>query len=286
MAHPHRITSIGTAGVMTGRLARLLAAAYSPWQSGRRSPSGVSIVFPLDNPPLPIASDVPDLGTASTLAELWTWCNRNREMLRQFRIELARPALASVAVDEFRVIPEVVHQCKALFRGLCATEIPECFRFAGLPRDQSPTDLEPGYRPSEMEAFLIWASQNRSGTQKLLGDVEEFLTWTMEQCHQANRPNPPPPAGPSAENQPAEAGPRVNKKRRPSVNARMLETIQADPGAMGWTSSKWAKHLKCVKSSVVATETWKNMQMVRERNRAERAQDRRRRPKGSDQNRD
>jgi hypothetical protein len=75
-------------------------------------------------------------------------------------------------------------------------------------------------------------------------------------------------------------------RRPPGINARMLETIQANPDALGWNSRQWATHLKCAKSSVVETPTWKDLTMRRERERAERTQDRRRRPKGSDQRRD
>ena len=74
--------------------------------------------------------------------------------------------------------------------------------------------------------------------------------------------------------------------RKLSVNARMLETIQKDTDALGWSSPKWAKHLKCAKSSVVATPCWKDLAIRREREKAERAVDRRRQPKGSDLNRD
>ena len=33
--------------------------------------------------------------------------------------------------------------------------------------------------------------------------------------------------------------------KKPSINARMLETIQKDTAAMGWNSPKWARYLKC-----------------------------------------
>jgi len=74
-------------------------------------------------------------------------------------------------------------------------------------------------------------------------------------------------------------------KRKAGVNARMLETIQKDQDAIGWNSTEWATHLRCVKSSVVATQAWKDLKMGRDRRKAERALDRRRRPKGSDLNR-
>jgi hypothetical protein len=74
--------------------------------------------------------------------------------------------------------------------------------------------------------------------------------------------------------------------KKAGVNARMLETIQKDTAAMGWNSPQWAKHLKCAKSSVVATPAWTDLKMGRERAKAERAKDRRRRARGSDRKRD
>jgi hypothetical protein len=96
-----------------------------------------------------------------------------------------------------------------------------------------------------------------------------------------NRIQAPAPAAPVG----PEDGSRVIV-RTAGINARMMETIHADPEAMGWNSTQWAKHLKCAKSSVVATQTWKDLSMRRERERAERAQDRRRRPRTSDRKRD
>jgi hypothetical protein len=74
--------------------------------------------------------------------------------------------------------------------------------------------------------------------------------------------------------------------RKATVNVRMLEAIQENPEAMGWNSPKWAKFLKCVKSSVVETKTWKGLSTSRERERAERALDRRRKPRASELRRD
>jgi len=66
------------------------------------------------------------------------------------------------------------------------------------------------------------------------------------------------------------------KQVRKNVNARMIEKITQNHEAMGWTSPEWARQLTCAKSSVVATRTWKDLTMARERKRAERARDRRR----------
>jgi hypothetical protein len=67
--------------------------------------------------------------------------------------------------------------------------------------------------------------------------------------------------------------------RKASINARMLETIQKNHEARGWGCKRWAEHLKCAKSSVVETQTWKTLSTLRDRERAERARDRRRRPR-------
>ena len=73
--------------------------------------------------------------------------------------------------------------------------------------------------------------------------------------------------------------------KKPSINARMLETIQKDTAAMGWNSPKWARYLSAAKSSVTDTQAWQDLKMGRERVKAQRALDRRRRPRGSDLNR-
>jgi hypothetical protein len=79
---------------------------------------------------------------------------------------------------------------------------------------------------------------------------------------------------------------RGKGRQHGTVNARMLETIQQDPSAMGWSSPKWAKQLKCSRSTIVATEAWRMLESARLRAKAERMTDRRRKPKASDQRRD
>lgn len=69
--------------------------------------------------------------------------------------------------------------------------------------------------------------------------------------------------------------------RPKNINARMLEAIQSNPEAIGWKLRQWAAYLKCAKSSVAETQTWRDLGMRRERERAEKARDRRRRPPGS-----
>lgn len=75
--------------------------------------------------------------------------------------------------------------------------------------------------------------------------------------------------------------------RKATVNARMLEALQEKYNERsGWGCKQWATHLKCGKSTVVATETWNSLTIAREQVRAERAKRNRRRPKASDQRRD
>jgi hypothetical protein len=132
-------------------------------------------------PWLQVASNVPDLGKADTLPEFWDWCSRQREALRRFRVRLGEPPPACVATDEFRLIPEVVLQCRRNLLGFGAGAIPDPFTFSGLPRDQTPTG--PEHSSSPMENFLAWASGYHRAPQhgiiKLIGEVEEFLTWAM-----------------------------------------------------------------------------------------------------------
>jgi hypothetical protein len=128
---------------------------------------------------VPIASDVPDLGVASTVPEFWQWCDKQRNSLQGLRSQLGEPPPASVAVDRFRLIPEIVHQCRRYLTGFCAPEIPQRFAFASLPRDQTPS--ESGVLTG-MAGFLAWASGYRQPGHcviNLIGEVEEFLTWAM-----------------------------------------------------------------------------------------------------------
>jgi hypothetical protein len=71
--------------------------------------------------------------------------------------------------------------------------------------------------------------------------------------------------------------PRRGRRGGASINTRMIATIQRDETAMGWSCKQWAQHLGCAKSSVVETSTWQNLVMARERAKAGRAMDRRRR---------
>lgn len=60
-----------------------------------------------------------------------------------------------------------------------------------------------------------------------------------------------------------------------SVNARMLEVMQSNPDARGWSARQWAKHLGCSKSAVAATPTWKQLELMRLGHKAQQRKDRR-----------
>jgi hypothetical protein len=74
---------------------------------------------------------------------------------------------------------------------------------------------------------------------------------------------------------PAVAKPPGTTYRKKNVNARMLETMAKDQNCIGWTCSQWATHLKCAKSSIVATDAWKMLEQRRLQLKAEKAKDRR-----------
>lgn len=80
------------------------------------------------------------------------------------------------------------------------------------------------------------------------------------------------------------ANPPAVAKRKPkfTVNERMAAMIQLNWEARGWNSPKWARELKCARSTVVDTETWQDLKMAREKIKAQLAVDRRRRPRASD----
>jgi hypothetical protein len=157
----------------------------SDGQPGEHEPPNADEDDPTTFGFIQIASDVPDLGKADSISEFWDWCNARRDGLRQFRVRLGLPAPASVATAEFRVIPEIVRQCRSYLVGFGAESIPDRFAFPGLPYDQSPAG--PENLPSAMEGFLVWAEGYRCpghGIMELIGNVEDFLAWAMGWCQQ------------------------------------------------------------------------------------------------------
>ncbi len=65
------------------------------------------------------------------------------------------------------------------------------------------------------------------------------------------------------------AGGKQSKKA--TINARMIDVLQADQDAAGWTAKQWACRLKCSAGAIVGTNTWKSMTLNRETMKAERA---------------
>ena len=65
-------------------------------------------------------------------------------------------------------------------------------------------------------------------------------------------------------------------QRRPTVNNRMKAELASNLEAVkGWTAQQWADSLGCGKSTVIGTETWISLSLLRQQAKAERRRDRR-----------
>lgn len=60
-------------------------------------------------------------------------------------------------------------------------------------------------------------------------------------------------------------------RRRRDKNGRMLDEIQHNPESLGWSLRKWAKVLKCGKTTVSELPAWKTIVLARSRNMLDRA---------------
>jgi hypothetical protein len=89
-----------------------------------------------------------------------------------------------------------------------------------------------------------------------------------------------PPSRDDVDKPPGQTG--KSARRKATVKERMAGIILENSAAMGWNSSRWARELKCAKSTVVETSTWRAFEKARKQGTAERAKDRRRKPKASD----
>jgi hypothetical protein len=64
---------------------------------------------------------------------------------------------------------------------------------------------------------------------------------------------------------------------KPTVNERMKAELASNLQAVkGWTAQRWANHLGCAKSTVIETQTWKSLNLIRQQARVEKRNDRRR----------
>ena len=70
-----------------------------------------------------------------------------------------------------------------------------------------------------------------------------------------------------------------------TVNERMAGTIMENSEAIGWNSVQWAKRLKCSRSTVTATPTWKKLESARQEEKAKRMEDRHRNLNANNQRR-
>lgn len=75
-------------------------------------------------------------------------------------------------------------------------------------------------------------------------------------------------------------------QKRPTANQMMLDKIQRDPDSRGWTVQQWAEYTKKGRATIAACPAWRELETIRLKLKAERAVDRRRKPKASDRRRD
>lgn len=92
-------------------------------------------------------------------------------------------------------------------------------------------------------------------------------------------------APPRTEGAAAETGKQAEEPKAPrgkQVNARMLDKMQKDPTCRGWKCKEWASFLGVSDAAVCKCQAWKALAMQRKEQKARRAMDRHRQPKGSD----
>jgi hypothetical protein len=85
------------------------------------------------------------------------------------------------------------------------------------------------------------------------------------------------PAGDSRSKASGGSDGAVSRGKPATVQQRMLDVIVKDPGCRGRTAQEWAEALKCSPSTVVATDIWKQLEIVRETEKVAKRKDRQRR---------
>lgn len=162
-----------------------------------------------------------------------------------------------------------------LQRAMLNGDIPQCFAVRGRQAFEALTPH--GRREIEL--------RNSPELRQQLAEQEAKLSAIQQVLGGGSMSEAAMPAAEPRAAEPQAAAHDNPKNRKAGINARMLETIQRDMTAMGWTSRSWAKHLKCSPSSIVATDAWESLESARLRAKASRMSDRRRKPKASDLNR-
>jgi hypothetical protein len=149
-------------------------------------------------------------------------------------LEACEEALAQVAFVE--------HACTHVLGGpLEDRDRTPCKRFS----------CHPPYRKNIPAYFAAWTAVNECAVlEGLRRQLAEALGHAARTAVQAQ----------SSPIRKATKGKRIDEK--------MLATIRDNPEAIYWSSGKWKIHLKCAKSTVVGTQTWKtNCKCARERER-------------------
>lgn len=137
--------------------------------------------------------------------------------------------------------------------------------------------------------FILYGQE--STRVELLAAVSDLVAWCNDRLAAGlqAKPSPPapaeqrtgpatevtPPAPPDVGEQPAtpvgKGTAPVARQGKATINARMIDVLQREPDAMGWTAKQWAKRLKCSPPGIVGTNVWKSMKLDREKGKAEQA---------------
>jgi hypothetical protein len=205
-----------------------------------------------------LVADIHDSMPALIEVLCWSNCEHHEEFLRFFDFLFSWDFNDPNTVYHVLIVP--------VWRRLARMQLPAA---PPIPAPKQYADGEVGLRLGDA---IVELDRLRAWLESL---PDEIRFPFPELLSAAERKAPPESASERNADPDLPAGPKV--RRSCGINARMLETIQSNPDAMGWSCPRWATHLKCAKSSVVATETWKDLSMRRDRERAQRRRDRQRR---------
>lgn len=118
--------------------------------------------------------------------------------------------------------------------------------------DPSPSDA------AKCAKDLVESSLGGGSLEWMLAAAESLVSWIQED----------PEADP----------PKVTP--RATVNERMKAELAVNMQVVkGWTAQKWAYHLGCGKTTVIESQTWKELSLLRQQAKAEKCTDRHRRKK-------
>ncbi len=128
------------------------------------------------------------------------------------------------------------------------------------------------------EGVLQGQAHERQAIRAAIGPVLNLLGPAISPSATADTTSPTSPdARPAAgESTQAKATTTRQAKKRGTVNQRMLEEMNRTPESALWSLPKWARFLKCAKSTVSVSPAWEKCKAVRVFQKFEREERRRR----------